>query len=499
MIIRYVSVILISCLTFSCSEDFFNQQAGNQIEPKVHYQSTIDLEISMNGILSPLQEVWPKLILVDGLRSDLMDITSNYNADIHNLYNQKYEASNPFLDLSGLYKVIINANEVLINLNQVTKADPNFDEFYQKQTRGALICIRSWAYFQLIRLNGEAAYIPDNMVALPADLNQTFIPKEAMIDTLINQLKPYIHTDQSTGEMYFGYYPNSKALLGELYLEKNDYANAVYYLKMSMESYGNETGIYKVDRTFQKEAWMNIFVGGVSSSTENIGVITYNATDNQKNQLATWMLPTDEYLVKPSSVIYSRFVSQTPLKGSGGDQFRGVGVSIDTLENANETYIKKYSLLDGIDGYSIDIPFMRCGDIHLLLAEALNRMGEHNLALFLLNRGIASLAERPEDYIKWATNAGIRGRAYLSVIRLPEDMTDPKVITETIEDYIIEERSMELAFEGYRMFDLMRIAERRTNPDYLANRVAAKYPDNMREQVRNFLLNESNWFIPTNK
>ena len=210
MIIRYVSVFLISFLTFSCSEDFFNQQAGNQIEPGVHYQSQIDLNNSMDGVLWPLQKVLPNLIMLDGLRSDQMDITNNYDANINSLYNQKFDASNPFLDLSGLYQVIINANEVLVNIHRVTEADPSFDEFYQKQARGALVCIRSWAYFQLVRLNGEAAYIPDNMVELPSDLTQKFIPKDAMIDTLINQLTPYIHTDQSTEEVRYYNYPNTK-------------------------------------------------------------------------------------------------------------------------------------------------------------------------------------------------------------------------------------------------------------------------------------------------
>jgi starch-binding outer membrane protein, SusD/RagB family len=496
MIIRFVSVFIISYLTFSCSDSFFNQQAGNQIEPDVHYKSERDLKNSLDGVLSPLQKVWPNLIMLDGLRSDQMDITSNYDQNILSLYNQNFDASNPFLDVSSLYQIIINANEVLVNIHRVTEADPNFDEFYQKQSRGALVCIRAWAYFQLVRLNGEAAYIPDNMVELPSDHTQKFITKDAMIDTLINQLTPYIHTDQSTEEKRFKNYPNSKALLGELYLEKNDYANAAFYLKLAMESYENDTKVLKVDKTYLKDAWVNIFIGGESSTSENIGVIVYNATENQTNPLSIWMQPIDKYLVKPSSVVYNSFVSQVPLKGSGGDKYRGVGVTFDTLQNANETYIKKYSLLAGIDGYSIDIPYMRCADIHLLLAEALNRMGESNMALILLNQGVIFEKAKPSSYIKWSMNVGIRGRAYLSPRKVPENITDATQIIETIEDYIIEERSMELAFEGYRMFDLMRIANRRANPDYLANRIAAKYPINMQEQVKNFLRNESNWYIP---
>ncbi len=78
-------------------------------------------------------------------------------------------------------------------------------------------------------------------------------------------------------------------------------------------------------------------------------------------------------------------------------------------------------------------------------------------------------------------------------------MTDPNQIVELIEDYIIEERCMELAFEGSRMFDLIRIAKRRNNPEYLASRVAAKYPAEMQDQVKAFFMNEANWYIPVNK
>ncbi len=67
---------------------------------------------------------------------------------------------------------------------------------------------------------------------------------------------------------------------------------------------------------------------------------------------------------------------------------------------------------------------------------------------------------------------------------------------EYIEDQIIAERARELAFEGERFYDLMRIAKRRNDPSYLADRVAAKFSGAKAEQIHQFLMNEENWYIP---
>ena len=69
-----------------------------------------------------------------------------------------------------------------------------------------------------------------------------------------------------------------------------------------------------------------------------------------------------------------------------------------------------------------------------------------------------------------------------------------------IEDLIMQERQLELAFEGKRWFDLMRVARRRNDNAYLANKVAAKFDDPVKaEEVRQRLLNEENWYLPFNK
>lgn len=507
------ALVVIAFASFSCSEKFFDEQNGERITPDQHYKSINDIGATLDGVLVPLQGVAPNTIMIDGLRSDQMIATPNADAFLKDINNQVFSFDNPYLDASDYYKVIINVNEALLNVDKVTQYDRQFNEFYLKYTKRALISLRSWTYLQLVRLYGEAALINDNLPSLPENLHQEILTKSVMIDTLINQLVPTIPTNAELtqyAEPYFGGFPNSRAVLGELYLEKGDYANAITYLKMAAESYGNGNSVYKVDNGYTMEAWKSIFQDAEYQQTENITVIPYNQQQKQFNPLAKWLLPNDQFMAKPTQLLVDSFLTQIPAAGTNGDVFRGIGATLDTT-SSGEFYVNKYSI-NKSEPFSTDIILSRAADIHLLLAEALNRNGDSKTALILLNAGFKGEKTVPATYNRWNKNIGIRGRAYLKPKLVPDSLTvinngDTSKVAlqgeeriQYIEDLIMDERALELAFEGKRWFDLVRVAERRSNPAYLADKVAAKFTDpSEKEAIRLKLMNKGNWYLPYKK
>ena len=69
------------------------------------------------------------------------------------------------------------------------------------------------------------------------------------------------------------------------------------------------------------------------------------------------------------------------------------------------------------------------------------------------------------------------------------------LIEDAVEDLIIDEMGLELAFEGTRFSDLYRAAKRR-GEDYLAIRVSKRHTGEIDYKLRNRLNNKDNWFLP---
>lgn len=494
---RYFTVLiaiftLLTGYLISCSDEFFDVEMGDRITPSQHYNSMIDADLSYTGCFGYLQDIAANLVLVDGLRSDQMDVTGNSDRDMIDINRHELSADNPYVDPSNFYKLIININEVLPNLPQIMGKDRDFDSTILTAYTGALITMRCWAYFILAKLNGEVGLVDGNLSFVDPSTPPVYLKKSEIIDKLINELLEYDDEDD-----IYRYPIDHYVLLGELYLEKNDYWKAAKYLKYAIDGPHYTRGEYMVDNSYGEEGWQDIFLNSTQQGSTVMTGVPYSFEDGQKNSLEEWMNIKFEYMVKPTATLLNRYYNEVP-KGDdvpARDNYRGLGITYDTTENGIP-YINKYSIDKGI-AHSADIILYRAADVHLLLAEALNRTGQHSLALTLLNDGFAALgSDRPGEFVKWGRNRGVRSRVYLKNKTVPGGVNQ----MEYIEDLIIQERALELAFEGKRWFDLVRIANRRNTPAYLADKVAAKFDDPATAaMVRSKLMDPNNWYLPIPK
>ena len=98
----------------------------------------------------------------------------------------------------------------------------------------------------------------------------------------------------------------------------------------------------------------------------------------------------------------------------------------------------------------------------------------------------ARSGDNPQFRAIWRDMAGLRGRANLKAIAIdsslyfnmavpaPRPLTNPDGFKKLIEDMSINEGALELAYEGQRWADLLRIAIRRNDPSFIADKVFLK-------------------------
>lgn len=173
------------------------------------------------------------------------------------------------------------------------------------------------------------------------------------------------------------------------------------------------------------------------------------------------------------------------------------------------------------------ITLYRSTMVYLRYAEALNRAGFPQAAFAILKYGIcdeilknrvdAAELEQAGDLLSFdpelfrfdgryfgvhSLGSGDSHANQYYVLPQPQEQLATRQDTVNyqiplVEDMIINEMALEGAFEGYRFNDLMRVALRRNNPDYLAYPIGLRNGyKNTDEKLREKLKDPKNWYLP---
>jgi len=356
------------------------------------------------------------------------------------------------------------------------------------------------------------------------------------------------------------FFINKECLLGDLNLWKGNYTQAASHYKLVMEtgtSSGNDDIKYDTYRVKYAEVvsnndlavgyarnreqdartlvdnytqgWKSMFIRGQDRlwNTEWIWVLPFSKDFKPQNPFIDLFAPEGgRYLVKPSQQAVDLWDSQTQRNGFPYDA-RGKKFTYNDIGGQPVIMKYIYNYLDPLTKLPVNIFekqgqwfLYRAATLHLRYAEAANRDNRHKLADALMNLGIPGAYNDPDepnktnlqstfdvfpydfdarmgDYPRfrdpWYRNAGIRGRAYVEPVAVVGDSTI------AIENNLIQEAALELAYEGVRWGDLVRIARRRNDPAFLADKIydkLVKEGNPQASEVRAKLMNPDNWYLP---
>jgi starch-binding outer membrane protein, SusD/RagB family len=383
---------------------------------------------------------------------------------------------------------------------------------------------------------------------------------EAMVDTLVATMESLPHlslyTDPSFRTVIDGFdtrimFIDKEVFLGDLYLWQGDYFAAASSYKNTLERDIGQNRYDSYRLCFGEPYKLPHFNSGytrfynqdINSALNNWPFMFYSPQSNDYYCEWIWALyfhdsytPTNpfleifskdagNYLLKPSASIIENWDTQIQRNGFNSD-FRGNEGSYEMI-NGEPVITKHISTYNPIDPFEKGGQWhlWRAGGIHLRFIEAANRDSQYELASALMNYGIrtsyavpgavdVTYLERtnlpfPYDFDgrsagpsqipagtrgDWHRNVGVRGRVYLEAREYPA--SDSLL---SIENSVLDESALELAFEGQRWGDLVRIAIRRNDPSILADRIydklqSAGYPEAGAVQAK--LMERENWFLP---
>ncbi|HNZ70182.1 MAG TPA: RagB/SusD family nutrient uptake outer membrane protein [Prolixibacteraceae bacterium] len=296
---------------------------------------------------------------------------------------------------------------------------------------------------------------------------------------------------------------------------------------------------YGNDRQSAKNMWPYMFYETQTANYlyEWIWVLYFDPLSEPNSFIGLFAKDGGSYLLKPSALAMEKWDSQVQNNSFRGD-FRGYydnlyGLPGSYVVENGDPVILKHIYNHYIDGHTTITQragkwhLWRAGGLHLRYSEAANRNGQHRVAYAIMNNGIGanypgadpdapandftlrsqtllpfpydfdarttSLAQLPPNLrMPWHRNTGVRNR-----VSLQRNSVEGDSLT-VIENQILEECALELAFEGQRWGDLVRIALRRNDPAVLADAIAAKLnrAGHDGEGVRTRLMDRKNWFLP---
>lgn len=551
----YSLSLLLSAMTFTGCSDFFDPDTDDQLNGEDYISSDTEMYTGFLGIMTKLQAIGDKEILLTDTRGECLEITSNSTPDIISLYNYDEDLhGNPYANPAAYYEVVMACNDYLIKMKDYGKL-AGVDPEVWADLVSCTIRVKAWTYKTIAEIYGEAVWF-DSAVTELTDLTPAngfeLLPIEQVMDRALNLMEngwngvssdrdinwiAWLDPDNVTSiadsdfRQWNHMVPAYEGVYSELLLWKGAAVDAVsgddpaasrpYYQKVCdlilpainntlVSNHGNPP--YWIPSAATKGKWRAVFSNPSLQFFEIISVIIYDYAHNQNNSLNNHFLYSDrnEYLLRPSQAGMDRW-SDKELNPGGGQDTRFDGTF--RYPTSAQPVIYKYSVNSRTSMSDVHIITYRATQYHFYLMEALNHLNRFNACAALINNGVsAAYVDGDKEWdgftVNWTgtaewgsfryPNTGVRGCLEVPARNIVTDpsesmMTDAEAI-KTNDMQILDEVLIEFSCEGRTYPWMNRMALRYGDLSIVADRVAPKYVESGKDAtVRARILDGANY------
>jgi hypothetical protein len=470
-IIKYITVFILIFMQFSC-EKWMELIPPEGLIRDEFWKTKEDVEAVVMGSYESFGTMDDLLFKFGEMRGDMVkgDV---YQSDAErrisegNIYPENY-----LCDWSQFYKVINYCNEVIKNAPLVREKDNTFTEYQVQSYISEVTFLRGLAYFYLVRIYKDVPFILNPTETDDADF---YVPKtdgDEILRSIVTELKDYrkyATTDgYATLEEVRGRVTKAAydALIADISLWLFDYQEVID----AVERIEAAKTLYDLMPSVK---WFEMFYPG--NSLESIFEFQFDSRRNQNNGMYD-LTQQYSYQYDPSEKAIHFFGKEFAIELT-----RGEDASIKKY-GEGDFIIWKYvgrspdgkTTRSGSDQRSCNWIVYRFADVLLMKAEALSQLGQFPEALDIINR--------------------IRDRAGVPPINLSNSAV-------AFEDAILEERALELAFEGKRWFDLLRMGRRNdyARKSKLIEIIVSNVPSTQKRILATKLTNPLGWYLPIYK
>ncbi len=424
--------LLFSVALTSCS-DFFDPSTDDEFDASKGYTSNTEMYTGFLGILTKVQAVGDKEILLTETRGELIEPSDNSLTDLINLY--RYEPNlnnNAYANPDGYYEVIIACNDYIRAMEKY-RSYPNVDDEAWQSLVASAVRVKVWAYKTLAEIYGQAVWFDDPVTAvteISGDSRFQLLQLPELVDKCLNYLITGVdgvntsrtinwyewldptHTTSLANSQYrkWNYMvPAYAGLFAELNLWKGAvmdaagqdattyYQNAADTLLIALGGQINVTAdpgsnVYWLPSAATPGHYSPIWNNTIPYPYETVSAIIYDYTQNQTNTLLKHFSNEypNQYLLRPSEAGIARFLDPNFNPGSSTNDTR---YKCCFGTSSNQPYLAKFRPVGSsarVNAYQDDchIFFYRATQYHMMLCEALNHLRRFKAMNAVLNTGV---------------------------------------------------------------------------------------------------------------